>query len=274
MNLLLTTANWPPWGSMWGTAIAIYGSLKVLSWRHRRTSSAPVWKHVAYLIAWPGMDADAFLSPTADVRPVSTAEWIFAFSKLTFGCSLLMFAVSMRNTVDALWQGWIGLIGLGFVLHFGVFHLLSCVWRTNRLSAMPLMNWPIASQSLAEFWGRRWNLAFRDLTHRLIFRPLRHGLTPAGALLVGFLVSGLIHDVVISWPVDAGYGMPTAYFLCQGAGVVAERSRFGKWIGLGRGLRGRLFCVVTLLAPVGWLFHRQFVCGVIVPFLRITGDWL
>ena len=54
---------------------------------------------------------------------------------------------------------------LVLVLHFGSFHLLSCGWRFAGVQARPLMDRPLASASVSEFWGRRWNTAFRDLTH-------------------------------------------------------------------------------------------------------------
>jgi D-alanyl-lipoteichoic acid acyltransferase DltB (MBOAT superfamily) len=71
--------------------------------------------------------------------------------------------------------GWIGMIGLLLILHFGVFHLTSCWWRSVGVEARPLMNRPQAATSLSKFWGRRWNTAFRDLIHRFLFRRLPPG---------------------------------------------------------------------------------------------------
>jgi alginate O-acetyltransferase complex protein AlgI len=163
------------------------------------------------------------------------------------------------------------MIGIVMILHFGLFHLLSCAWRTAGVDARPLMNWPGFSVRLSEFWGRRWNTAFRDLTHRFLFRPLAKRLGARGALVVGFIASGLVHDAVISLPAGGGYGGPTLFFLIQTAGLLFERSHTAKWLGLQSGVRGWLFTMLFLVLPAPLLFHHAFVLRVIVPFMRAIG---
>jgi hypothetical protein len=261
------------WEAMWGASLIIYGVLKLMTWQVRRSGSVRCWKHWAYLLAWPGMNADVFLfgsSATAVSKP-KFLEWIFASSKLLLGVALL-FAVTPRlQNQPPLLIGWVGMIAVIMLLHFGIFHLLSCGWRAVGLSAAPIMNWPVLSGGLSEFWGQRWNLAFRDLTHKFVFRPLarRYGMTMA--LLIGFLVSGVIHDLVISIPAGGGYGWPTCYFALQGLGIVLEKSYYGRAMGLGRGWQGRLYTGIILLLPMSWLFHQQFVVSVFVPFLQALG---
>jgi alginate O-acetyltransferase complex protein AlgI len=161
--------------------------------------------------------------------------------------------------------------GLAFLLHFGAFHLLSCAWRAAGVDARPLMDWPARSASLAEVWGRRWNTAFRDLAHRFLFRPLAGRLGPRAGLAAGFLFSGLVHDLVISVPAGAGYGWPTLYFAAQGLGLLAERSRAGRSVGLGAGWRGRAFTALVVAGPAYGLFHPPFVSNVVLPFLDVVG---
>ena len=116
--------------------------------------------------------------------------------------------------------------------------------------------------------GKCSHLGFRQLAHELIFRPLYGTLGAGTAGFLVFVVSGLIHDLVISLPARGGYGLPTLYFLLQGAGVAIERSRFGGRFGLGRGARGWSFMMVFLVVPVFGLFHPWFVLRVILPFMR------
>jgi D-alanyl-lipoteichoic acid acyltransferase DltB (MBOAT superfamily) len=217
------------------------------------------------------MDAAAFM----EARPIASgcrrAEWLRALFNLVAGILLLFVVARMFPSEHVYVAAWSGMVGLILMLHFGAFHLLSCFWRMFNLSAPPVMNRPLASQSLSEFWGRRWNTAFRDLAHRLVFRPLASRLGPRVGLVAGFLASGLVHDLVISVPAGGGYGGPTMFFVIQGTAISLERSRLGARIGLGRGVIGRSFVFAAVMAPLGLLFHRPFVVGVVVPFMHAIG---
>jgi Membrane bound O-acyl transferase family len=258
------------WELMWVMAFSIYTGCKALTWRNARIPEAPAWKQAAYLLGWPGMDAVTFLGTirrTERSTPLSI-EWLGAAVKAGLGTALLFGVARTVAPHSAYIAGWTGMIGIVLALHFGVFHLLSCFWRGLRLEARPLMNRPIASTSLSEFWGRRWNTAFRDLTYRFLFRPLTARFGPRLGLLAGFVVSGAVHDLVISVPARGGYGGPTLYFAIQGTAIVMERTPFGRRIGLGSGWPGRAFAMLVLIGPISLLFHRQFVLRVIIPFMR------
>src|ERR1022692_4792814 len=85
-------------------------------------------------------------------------------------------------------------------------------WPVHRRAlAPPSRNRRLAS--IAEFWGRRWNSAFRDLAHPFVFVPAARRWGLVVALWVSFAVSGFAHELVISVPAGAGFGLPTAYFL-------------------------------------------------------------
>lgn len=270
---LLAPPEWPRWAVMWLLAFVIFCGCKWLTWRAARTRAVPRWRQLGYLLAWPGLDAPAFLAPGArePVVAPSPAEWLFALGKLAVGLAVLYGLLPFVSAADPYLVGWVGMVGVVLVLHFGSFHLLSCAWRAAGVDARPLMNRPLAATSLAEFWGARWNTAFRDLTHRFLFRPLASWVGPRGAVVAGFAFSGVVHDVVISWPAGGGYGGPTGFFLLQGAGILAERSRAGRAVGLGRRWRGWLFAMAILLGPATLLFHRPFVTGIVVPFLAALG---
>lgn len=272
MNAIFPALLLPRWVVMWSIAFSIYGFCKALSWGQRTATSVTSWKSIAYLAGWPGMDPDAFVAtPRTKIGRPTLREWGVAIAKTLLGVVLLILALRYGSPLESEITDWAGMTGLILALHFGAFHLLSCAWRVLGLNAVPIMNRPVAARSLAEFWGRRWNLAFRDLTHRFVFKPLLRRTNPTSALMIGFLVSGLIHDLVITVPAGGGYGWPTAYFVLQGLGVIFERSRFGRSLGLGSGLTGWIYCAALVVAPCGWLFPRVFVQNVIGPFLDAIG---
>jgi hypothetical protein len=200
----LAPTDWPRWAVMWWLAVGIYAGCKWLTWSQAPAASRPVplWLHLGYLIAWPGMDAVSFLKQpsTARVPRPSSFEWLFAWSKLLVGFVVLFGITRFVPMTLPYWAGWVGMFGLAFVLHFGAFHLMSCAWRRIGVDAQPLMNWPVRAESLSDYWGQRWNRAFRDLTHRFLFRPLTPRLGARGALFAGFVFSGIVHDLVVSVP--------------------------------------------------------------------------
>jgi hypothetical protein len=162
------------------------------------------------------------------------------------------------------------MVGLIFMLHFGGFHLLALGWQTLGVAAFPLMKNPAASTSLGEFWGQRWNVAFNEIAERLVFKPLvrRVGIRWAG--MGAFVFSGLLHDLVISVPSRAGFGLPTLYFIIQGLGVWTERSTVGRRLGLRRGWRGWAFVMAVTVASAFWLFHPPFVRHIMLPMMEAT----
>jgi hypothetical protein len=266
--------NLPPWGFMWLMAFALYAALKWLSWcdvwLNRTVQSAwiPAWKHMAYLLAWPGMDARAFLTNSSAVIAPSSREWFAAAIKLGCGAALISTGTQIGSRHELL-SGWIVMVGLVLMLHCGLFHILSCRWRAAGVDARPLMNSPILSTSVSEFWGHRWNTAFRDLTHRFVFRPLAAHVGGTTALIVGFVLSGLVHELAITIPARAGYGGPTTFFGLQAIAIFVEKAWVGRRLGLGRGAVGWLFTACVLIAPASLLFPPAFVREVIIPFGRI-----
>jgi hypothetical protein len=263
--------NAPAWVFMWALAFAIFFGLKWMTWWKARSLVAhTAWRSVAYLLAWPGMDASSFLrnDDANRVKPPPLKKWFWGSVEMALGLVLIWAVARHVPPRYPILTGWVGMVGLIFVLHFGFFQLLALFWQTLGIDAVPIMSAPLRSESLSEFWGKRWNLGFRQLAHDLVFDPLhkRLGVGTAGFLV--FVLSGLIHDLVISVPARGGYGRPTAYFVLQGIGVTVERSRVGKQLGLRKGLSGWVFMALVTVGPVFLLFHPPFVLRVIIPFMK------
>lgn len=270
---LLLASRMPRWVFMWTLAFALYAGCKWLTYFHAqiRHIASDRLRALGYLLAWPGMDASSFLDSSDRTPRPLPSEWAGAVLKTLFGGALVWVAARNASPAGPLLVGWLGMIGVVLALHFGTFHLLSLGWRSIGVNAEPVMQNPLRSNSLAEFWGRRWNTAFHELATRFTFQPLRQKVGQAGATLLVFLVSGLIHELVITIPAHGGYGLPTGYFLLQGLGVAGERTRLGRRLGLARGWRGWLFTVVVAAGPAFWLFPPPFIRNVILPMLAAIG---
>jgi len=271
----------PAWIVMWSIAFAIFLACKWLTWQRacRRGPSPSFARSLGYLWAWPGMDAASFLTPRGRspgvwrlefpwIPPGGIGIWSFATLKTAAGAGLIWLATLDPFTANPLLTGWVAMIGLVFFLHFGLFHLLALAWQRVGTNAQPLMRAPLLATSLADFWSTRWNTAFNTLAVEFAFRPLARRWGTAWAIFSVFLISGLVHETVISLPARGGFGLPTAYFVVQGLGVLAERSRWARRFGLGRGFRGWLFVVGCVAGPAFWLFHPPFIHNVILPMLR------
>ena len=261
---LVAAGDAPSWVLMWALAASVFAGAKWLTFADQRLGQIR-GRALGYLLAWPGLDARSFLSDKRIERP-RAPEWFFAAAKTLLGAALIYAAATFSG--NQLLMGWVGMVGIIFLLHFGSFHVLSLCWRRAGVDAPPIMDLPILASSTAEFWGRRWNRAFRDFASRYIFRPLLGRVGIAAATMAVFIVSGLVHDLVISVPADGGYGLPTAYFVLQGLAIVFEHSHVGRWIGPGHGFWGRAFCLAVIVAPLPLLFHVPFVERVVVPMLR------
>ena len=293
--VLLTTAaftfsiGFPGWARMWLIAIALFAGFKWWTWRHAiqtgsRSTSA---RSFAYLFLWPGMSARNFLNTGASGRLARTtccpgsldntssereaapeaSAWLWALTKTLLGATLLW--VIARHAHSPLLAGWIGMVGFIFLLHFGLFALLALFWQSRGIDAPRLMKCPIAANSLHDFWGRRWNAGFRDIVFVLFFFPLARRFGTRTAALGTFLLSGLIHELVITVPAGAGYGLPTLYFGLQGAGLMLERHRLRAACKLTRAWPGRVFTFAVVILPIAALFPPVFVTRVMVPFFQL-----
>ncbi|MEZ6072428.1 MAG: hypothetical protein R3C10_19740 [Pirellulales bacterium] len=87
-----------------------------------------------------------------------------------------------------------------------------------------------------------------------------------------FLFSGVLHELAISLPVMAGFGLPTLYFALHAAAVSLERH----WQGQGRpiserGVWSRVWTFGWIVLPLPILFHPPFIRGCIWPLLGVEG---
>jgi Membrane bound O-acyl transferase family len=218
----------------------------------------PPLRWLAFATLWPGM-RPALFARLQPGRPGARPLLSRGLVHVALGASAFLLArLSWRLTGSTFLAALLLLPALSLLLHFGAFDLVAGLWRAAGADVGPLFRAPWRSESLGEFWSRRWNLAFSEMTSLVVYRPLAARAGRKTALVSSFLFSGLLHEVAISLPVGAGYGRPLAYFAIHGALTQIERDR---------GPFGRAGTLLALLLPLPLLFHVPFLRGVIWPLL-------
>ena len=271
--LAMLSPTLPAWGFMWLLAYTIFLVSKGATTSRALRTLRPVsmTRLLAYWLAWPGMDARRFLAAPKHAQPLRLRAWFAAVGKTLLGIVCIWILAPRLWPAHPQVTAWLGMAGTVLALHFGLFQLLALFWQSRGVDVRPIMHAPIASNSVGDFWSHRWNRAFRDLSHEMIFKPARRIFGPRFSVFLVFLVSGLLHDIIISLPAGSGYGLPTIYFLIQFAAFMFERAPMGKTLGLRLGWRGWGFAMITLTAPLPLLFHAAFLERVMLPFLTAIG---
>lgn len=273
LSILFARPVLTPWGFVFALSFSIFFGFKWLTYKRAISNGikpGPV-RTIGYIFCWVGMDAGAFLDRTVSTAKPRMREWYEAAFKTALGCSLFWIVPGYIYTSRPLLAGYIGFTGFLLLTFFGAFHLLSLFWRRLGVKAEPVMRSPLLASSPSDFWSARWNLAFRDIDRTFVFRPAARRAGLAAATLAAFLFSGLLHDLVISFPVNAWYWAPTLYFLIQAAAVLLEKSDFGKKAGLMSGATGRIFAVAAAGAPVLLLFHPPSIEHAFIPMMKAAG---
>lgn len=259
------SASWQWWGDLisqrWVLMfllvgfIFLSGKLLMIS---RAGKPLSLRDNLLFLFFWPGMNVAEFRrAPTVKLRLVPKG-----IGNLVIGGFLTW--VVAREISDPFLATWVAMIGFVWALHGGCFTLLAAFWRFHGRDVMPLMHAPLLARSLADFWGRRWNRAFRDAAHQLVFRRFAPRFGSKSAMLAVFLISGILHDVIVTIPARGGYGGPTLYFLLQGCGMmletrIPERNRLAR----------RAFAFVFLVGFLAVGYPPEFVENVAEPFFRM-----
>jgi hypothetical protein len=245
----------PAWVFMWLIAFAIYAGFKWLTYRDTLVQGMVVRAstRLIYLLFWPGMSLQEFAgTPAARKLTNSAPMWLAPTTKTLAGAGLLWLAVPVIPADAWLLRGWVGMIGMIMMLHFGMFHLLALALRASGLNARANMQAPLLARSLADFWGNRWNTAFNVLADRYGFRPLTQRIGPRAALAVVFIASGLLHEAVIV----LGHGKNS---------VLPNLLRLGR-LGLGGSLAGGRQFVSWIheddfCRAVEWIIEHEGFCG-------------
>jgi alginate O-acetyltransferase complex protein AlgI len=251
----------------------LYGMKAVVSVEVQTQGARPlsIGRWLGFAALWPGMRPGPFTHRAAASLPEIRQLFLVGSARLLIGLALVVLArLAWVLTSSRLLATPPLLVGLSLIVHFGAFDVLAAAWRWQGVDCQRLFRSPLRSTNLREFWGRRWNVAFSEMTAIAIYQPLVRVAGRGPALAASFLGSGLLHELAISGPVRAGYGLPIAYFMLQGILMTLE-DRLAKakrpidrvhWV-------GRVWTLTWLLGPLPILFHRPFLAGVVWPLIGL-----
>ena len=235
------------------------------------TRPLSIGRWLGFAALWPGMRPGPFARRAVASLPEVEQLFLGGSARWLTGLAMVVLArLAWVLTSSRLLATPPLLVGLSLIVHFGAFDVLAAAWRWQGVDCQRLFRSPLRSTNLREFWGRRWNLAFSEMTAIAIYQPLVRVAGRGPALAASFLGSGLLHELAISVPVRAGYGFPMAYFMLHAILMTVE-ARLAKanrpidrvrWI-------GRVWTLAWLLVPLPILFHRPFLRGVIWPLINM-----
>jgi hypothetical protein len=228
-----------------------------------------VGRWLAFAALWPGMQPGLFAACGAPRLPGAMQLLRRGLARVLAGVLLLALArVAWTVTGSRLLATALVLPGISLVLHFGLLNLAAGAWRLAGVPASPLFRAPLYSRSLREFWGRRWNIAFSEMTAISVYRPLKARSGAATATGMAFLFSGLLHEAAISLPVRAGFGRPLGYFALHAVAMLTERRLAAAGHAIdSRPWLGRAWTISWLVVPLPLLFHCPFLAGVVWPLV-------
>ena len=256
----------------------VIGYLQLLSMKvivavecYRGAIKLQPFQWIAFALGWFGMRPQPFENLPSS--PLPGLEMIIkGASRIIIGFILLYFSTLTERyrfaNVFYVTQLFL-LAGFSFILHFGLFNLLAALWRWMGVETYELFRSPLKSNSLKEFWGKRWNLAFSEMSTIISFRPLRGIIGVEKAIIVSFLLSGLLHEIVISFPVNSGYGLPMLYFIIQAAAMQLESTSGLAKEMIRHPILSHLWVLGFLLLPLPLLFHPDFIRYVLIPLRNI-----
>lgn len=213
-----------------------------------------------FSICWPGIDPVPF-----GLRPVAFIEdgkrFGAGMARAIVGVLGFLLVAGFSERLGALAAGWLGIVCLLTIFHLGLSDCLTELAQAIGWKVKPLFESPLKSSSLSNFWSQRWNRPFVEL-NKIFFMPwLVRRIGMRAAIFVIFLISGLLHEMAISYPAGSGWGMPLGYFAFQGLMVLLERKVR---------VRGPIWVALVVLLPVPILFHTAFREAIILPFLAWT----
>lgn len=214
-----------------------------------------------FLLAWPGVSVAGF-TERKEIDPTTGSRFLEAWLTFLAGLGILI-GVSLVGRGDSTALNYIALFSIMLIVHLGLVEVVADGIRLLGFSPRSLFDRPYLAASLRDFWSVRWNRAFVDMNKIFIMTPLRDKVPLAILTFSIFAVSGVLHEVGISYADGMSWGLPLLYFVVQGVGMEIEK----RW------KLHRALVWVWILLPVPLLFTPAFTNLFLGSLSRIISDF-
>jgi alginate O-acetyltransferase complex protein AlgI len=229
---------------MLGICCVLLGSMKGLvyaEWAGKLRLSLP--RYCIFAFCWFGMDVGSFTTRRQNLSWKSDISIGLCAMLLGLSAAWLVWLLNLRQIL-------LVFVPLSLAFHFGALRALKGGLRFAGYPVRTLFPNVFMTQGIADFWSKRWNVGYSQMMQRVVFRPIAGLAGKDIGFLAVFVISGVLHELAITLPVQTGYGLPTAYFALHGLLVLIEKKS-------GRSF-GKISTLLLVVLPLGWLFPSTF----------------
>jgi hypothetical protein len=242
---------------MIGICCVLLGGMKGLvyaEWAGFGSQRLPMPRYAVFALLWFGMDPGSFQTRRAGL------SWRH---DVRLGLMLMLL-----GTFGAWWvwemewrQIFLMFLPMSLGFHFGALRVLKGALRAAGFPVRTLFPNVLETRGIGDFWSRRWNVGYSQMMQRILGKPVQKVLGDGAGVMAVFLASGLLHELAITLPVRAGFGLPTLYFAFHGGLTLLEKK-------LGRPI-GKFPALLAVILPLGLLFPPAFQREVIARCLDV-----
>lgn len=215
-----------------------------------------------FLLVWPGISIAGFTK--REFVPLTAGSRFFE-AWLTFLAGIaILIVVSIVGQGESTMLNYVALFSILLIIHLGLVEVLADGFRLLGFSPTSLFERPYLATSIRDFWSVRWNRAFVDMNKIFIMGPLRNKISLTILTFSIFVVSGIFHELGISYPDGISWGKPFLYFIIQSIGIELEKyKKFPK-----------LLLWFWIVAPVPLLFSPAFTNLFLGRLSRLISDFI
>lgn len=245
---------------------ALKASLLLHKYTHEELALFSKTGLLIYMTVWPGLDVRPFKQRTSEGE-IDKVRFARGYIIMWSGALMCVATTLLQHIIPSPLNTIAGLISLLVMMHLGYTDVLVSLLRWRGWKVGLLFNEPWKSTSLRDFWSRRWNLAFVEMNRELFLPMLKTFSGTRTSVFLAFLISGVLHELTITYPSNGAPGGPFAYFLIQAIGCLFESRLFPKGSGATKtttnAILKRIFVWTVILLPLPILFTHSFLQSII-----------